>query len=287
MTTSEKSSAHAADDEKRRRSMIREAAVAGSFYAGTRDRLRAQVDDLRPASSTVREAIGVVVPHAGYMYSGRVAAAVYAQVAGPETWVIIGPNHTGLGAKASIMTSGMWKTPLGSMTIDTEIGQAILANSSTLREDHLAHTREHSIEVQLPFLQREHPSSRFVPIALSAHDYDGCRDVGLAAAAAIRAVGRRVVLAASTDMSHYVPRSVAAALDRKAIDAILVCDPVALHRVVRREGISMCGFHAATAVLVAAKALGATAAELVEYTDSGTVTGDTAEVVAYAGMIIR
>jgi MEMO1 family protein len=201
--------------------MIRGAAVAGSFYAGTRERLRAQVDALRPEGAVARVAIAAVVPHAGYMYSGRVAAAVYAQVARPDTWVILGPNHTGLGAKASIMTSGAWETPLGAMTIDAELAQAILAGSSNLREDHLAHAREHSIEVQLPFLQREAAPSALVPIALFAHDYAVCRDVGLAVAAAIRATGRRTVLVASTDMSHYVSRSVAATQDRKAIDAML------------------------------------------------------------------
>jgi len=267
--------------------MIRGAAVAGSFYAGTRERLRAQVDALRPKGAAPRGAIAAVVPHAGYMYSGQVAAAVYAQVARPDTWVILGPNHTGLGAKASIMTSGAWETPLGAMTIDTELAQAILAGSSNLREDHLAHAREHSIEVQLPFLQREATPSALVPIALFAHDYVACRDVGLAVATAIRATGRRAVLVASTDMSHYVSRSVAATQDRKAIDAMLALDPEELHRVVRREGISMCGFHAATAVLVAAKTLGAASAELVAYTDSGTVTGETTEVVAYAGLVIR
>lgn len=267
--------------------MIRGAAVAGSFYAGTRDRLRAQIAELRPSGAAACDAVGVLVPHAGYMYSGRVAAAVYAQVASPDTWVIFGPNHTGLGAKAAIMTSGIWETPLGKITIDAELGQAILARSSSLQEDHLAHAREHSIEVQLPFLQYEGKPSRFVPVALFAHDYSVCCDVGEAAAAAIRATGRRTVLVASTDMSHYVSRSVAAALDRKAIDAILALDPEGLHRVVRREGISMCGFHAATALIVAAKALGATATDLVAYTDSGAVTGDTTEVVAYAGLVIR
>jgi AmmeMemoRadiSam system protein B len=267
--------------------MIRGAAVAGSFYAGTRDRLRAQVEELRPAHATAREAIGVVVPHAGYVYSGRVAAAVYAQVVRPETWVILGPNHTGLGAEASIMTAGAWETPLGVIPIDAELAQAILANSATLRDDPLAHAREHSIEVQLPFLQGEGQVSQFVPIALFAHEYSVCRDVGLAAATAIRATGRRAVLVASTDMSHYVSRSVAAKQDRKAIDAILALDPDELHRVVRREGITMCGFHAVTALLVGAKALGASLAELVAYTDSGAVTGDATEVVAYAGMIIR
>lgn len=267
--------------------MVRGAAVAGSFYAGTRERLRGQVDSLRPTRPEPREAIAAVTPHAGYMYSGRVAAAVYAQITPPETWVILGPNHTGLGAKASIMTSGAWETPLGAMGIDAELAKAILAAASPLRDDSLAHAREHSIEVQLPFLQCAGGSSAFVPIALFAHDYAVCRDVGLAVAGAIHSTGRRAVVAASTDMSHYVSRSVATTKDRKAIDAMLALDPETLHRVVRQEGISMCGFHAATAALVAAKTLGATSAELVAYTDSGEVTGDTTEVVAYAGMVIR
>ncbi len=267
--------------------MMRRAAVAGSFYAGTRDGLRAQLDTLRPEGVAPRPAIAAVVPHAGYMYSGRVAAAVYAQIADPDTWVILGPNHTGLGADASIMTSGAWETPLGAMSIDAELARAILARSSQLQDDALAHAREHSIEVQLPFLQREGSPSAFVPIALFGHDYAVCQDVGVAVAGAVRATGRRAVLTASTDMSHYVSRSVAAAQDRKAIDAMLALDSEALHRVVRCEGISMCGFHAATAVLAAATTLGATAAELVAYTDSGAVTGDTTEVVAYAGLVIR
>lgn len=267
--------------------MVRAAAVAGSFYPGTRERLRAQVDALRPERAEAREAIAAVTPHAGYMYSGRVAAAVYAQITPPETWVILGPNHTGLGARASIMTSGTWETPLGAMPIDTPLAKGILAAAPQLRDDSLAHVREHSIEVQLPFMQCVGGASAFVPIALFAHDYAVCREVGLAIAGAIRATGRRAVVAASTDMSHYVSRSEAAAKDRKAIDAMLALDPEMLHRVVRHEGISMCGFHAATAALIAATTLGATSAELVAYTDSGEVTGDTSEVVAYAGIVIR
>lgn len=267
--------------------MIREAAVAGSFYAGTADRLRAQIESLRPASTKRETVLGATVPHAGYMYSGRVAAAVYAQIAQPDTWVVLGPNHTGRGARASIMTAGAWRTPLGPMPIDEELATRILANSGTLRDDDLSHAREHSIEVQLPFLQSEAPASRFVPIALFAHDYASCQDVGGAVSEAIHAAGRRAVVVASTDMSHYVSRSVASTQDRKAIDAFLALDPERLHQVVRRDGISMCGFHAVTAALIAAKNLGATSAELVAYTDSGEVTGDASEVVAYAGMIIK
>jgi AmmeMemoRadiSam system protein B len=267
--------------------MMRRAVVAGSFYAGTRERLQTQLDELFLPGEARSDILAAIVPHAGYAYSGRVAAQVYGRIAPPDSWVICGPNHTGAGARAAILTAGEWETPLGRMAIDVGLGQAILARSSVLREDPAAHAQEHSIEVQLPFMQRDAPASRFVPIALLSHEYAVCRDVGLALAAAIQDTDRRVVLVASSDMSHYVSRAVATARDRQALDAILAFDPEGLHRVVCHEGISMCGFHATTAVLVAAKALGATTAELVTYTDSGAVTGDTAEVVAYAGLIIR
>ena len=267
--------------------MLRRAVVAGAFYAGTRELLRAQVGGLLTPGVAAETAIGVVVPHAGYLYSGRVAGAVYARVAWPETWVILGPNHTGQGLQASIMTSGEWETPLGEAPIDDELGKAILSHSVVLCEDRLAHAREHSIEVQLPFLQIREKPFRFVPISLYRHEYAVCQDVGQAVAAGIREVGRRVVLVASTDMSHYVSRAEATAKDREALDAILALDPERLHQVVRRKGISMCGFHATATMLVAAKALGATSAELVMYTDSGEVTGDASEVVAYAGLVVR
>ncbi len=267
--------------------MIRRSAVAGSFYPGTRERLRLQVQDLVPQVTPRVRALGLVVPHAGYMYSGKVAGAVYGRIEFPEVFVIVGPNHTGLGAGAAIMTEGEWETPLGRVPIDTVVGRAILGQSAVLEEDHLGHAREHSIEVQLPFLQYFEIPFSFVPICLFSHELAACSEVGRAIAAGVRASGKRAVLVASTDMSHYISRKEASAKDRKAIDAILALDPEGLHRVVRREGISMCGFHATTAMLIAAKALGATAAELVLYTDSGEVTGETTQVVAYAGLIIR
>ncbi len=266
--------------------MQRRAVVAGTFYPGTRDQLAAQVTALLPAVEATR-AVGVVVPHAGYMYSGGVAGAVYARVAPPETWVALGPNHTGQGARAAIMCSGLWETPLGSVEIDSELAQAILGHSCVLQEDAAGHAREHAIEVQLPFWQVRDATSRFVPIALYARDYAVCEAVGEAVATAVAECGRIVTLVASTDMSHYVSRAVAAAKDRLALDAMLALDPVRLHRVVREETIGMCGAAPAAAMLVAARALGASSVELVQYADSGEVTGDADEVVAYAGLIAR
>ena len=267
--------------------MTRRAVAAGSFYAGTRERLCAQVTSLLTPDMVQEEVVGVVVPHAGYVYSGRVAGAVYSRVAWPESWVILGPNHTGQGLPASIMTSGEWETPLGSVSVDDELAKAILSHSTVLGEDRLAHAREHSIEVQLPFLQIRGEPFRFVPISLYRHEYAVCQEVGQALAAGIRQVGRRVVLVASTDMSHEESRATVRANDPKALEAILALDPEELCRVVRRERISMCGFHATSAMLVAAKALGATSVELVEYADSGDVTSGGDYFVGYAGLIIR
>lgn len=267
--------------------MVRQAAVAGTFYPGTRDRLAAQVGELLASPGSVSPATAVVVPHAGYIYSGPVAGAVYARVEIPATCVILGPNHTGLGPGVSVMTEGEWATPLGAVAIDAPLAAAILARSGVFARDHLAHQREHSIEVQLPFLQHRNPSVRIVPITLLRHEYAVCAEVGRALAEAVRDSGAPVLLVASTDMSHYISREAAAAKDRQALEAIQAMDPERLHRVVCRERISMCGFHPTTAVLVAAMALGAASAELVRYTDSGEASGDTRRVVAYAGLVIR
>ena len=209
--------------------MIRRSAVAGSFYAGTRDRLRLQLEDLLPKGARPESAIGAVVPHAGYMYSGRVTASVFARVEFPDTFVILGPNHTGLGAGAAIMTYGQWETPLGQVEIDHDLGKAILANSSVLEEDNLGHLREHSIEVQLPFLQYFGRPFGFVPICLFSHEYAACQEVGLAVAKAVRESGKRVLIVASTDMSHYVSRDEAAVKDRKAIPNFAVHGKAATH----------------------------------------------------------
>jgi AmmeMemoRadiSam system protein B len=267
--------------------MLRRPAVAGTFYAGTRDRLRLQLDGLLPANRGAEPAIGVVVPHAGYVYSGRVAGAVYGRVALPDTCIILGPNHTGMGAGAAVMTQGAWETPLGRLPIDTELAEALVAQSPAIIEDSVGHQREHSIEVQLPFLQYLDGPSRFVPLCLFLHDLPACQEVGRAVAAAVRNVGRPVLLIASTDMSHYVSRAEAAEKDRHALDAVLKLDPAGLHGAVRRQGISMCGYHAVTAMLIAARAMGAERAELVMYADSGDVAGDTSQVVAYAGLIVQ
>lgn len=268
------------------RPMGRRPAAAGMFYAAARERLRDQVRALLPEAAAPQRVVGAVAPHAGLMYSGRVAAAVYARIEPPATLVILGPNHTGKGADAAIMTGGSWATPLGDMPIDAELAQAILRASHSLEEDALAHRDEHSIEVQLPFLRVLMPEARFVPICLMSHHLALCRDVGQAVAEAVRKTGRSAVVVASTDMSHYVPHATAEEKDRLAIAAIEALDPEALFEVVRREHISMCGVHPTAAALVAARALGAARGTLVRYATSGEASGDRTSVVGYAGLLL-
>ena len=267
--------------------MIRQAAVAGSFCGGTRERLSAQAGDLVRGDGPKIRAMGAVVPHAGYIYSGKVAGAVYARLERPEVVVILGPNHTGLGAGVSIMTYGAWETPLGQVPIDTDLARAIKGHSRILEEDHLGHQREHSIEVQLPLLQALGVPFSLVPICLFSSEYPACQDIGLAVAAAVARTDRPTLLVASTDLSHYVDQARAKLEDQRMVDAILALDPERLHQIVRRERLTMCGVHPTTAMLIAARELGATSAELVSYATSGDVTKDYARVVGYAGVIIR
>ncbi|MFQ5839427.1 MAG: AmmeMemoRadiSam system protein B [Candidatus Methylomirabilales bacterium] len=267
--------------------MIRRPAVAGTFYPESPRVLRVQVEELLGPRKEGTAAVAVVAPHAGYLYSGRVAGAVFGAVRAPETSVILGPNHTGLGAGAAILTGGTFATPLGEVAIDTDLGRAIRDRSRILQEDDEAHRREHAIEVELPFLQILAPRAPFVPICLLSSEYGVCQEVGRAVGEAVQASGKRVLLIASTDMSHYCSREEAAVKDRMAIEAIIALDPERLYETVRRERVTMCGFHATTTVLVAARVLGATRAELVGYATSAEVTKDDASVVGYAGLIIQ
>lgn len=221
---------------------IRQPAVAGSFYAGTPEGLRRQVEECLPAGTAPparQAAIAAVCPHAGLMYSGRTAAAVYARLEPPETVVILGPNHHGIGAAAALPRHARWETPLGAVDIDGELAAAIRAASRTLEVDDAAHAREHSIEVQLPFVRSLMPGARLVPICLGRLAPADVLDVGRAVAEGVRATGRRTGVVASTDFSHNVSRAVAEAKDRHALDAIRALDAEGLLAAVRRERITM------------------------------------------------
>ncbi len=263
--------------------IVRQPAVAGRFYPGDGRALARDLDRLLvPADAKVR-ALGVVAPHAGYVYSGAVAGSVYGKVDVPGRVVVLGPNHTGLGLPAALSPAGAWRTPLGDVPVDAELSDA-LAACPLVEPDRAAHLHEHSLEVQVPFLQRVRPDVRVAALCLGHLDYAGCAELGRAVARAAGPAGALVV--ASSDMSHYIPAAEAREKDLRALERVLALDPEGLYRVVHRERITMCGIIPATVMLVAARELGATRAELVRYAHSGEVTGDDEAVVGYAGVIV-
>lgn len=264
-------------------------AVAGSFYEGTPARLRAQVEACfaaNPPQPQKERFIGAVVPHAGLMYSGSVAAAFYAQAALPKRFVILCPNHTGLGHFAAINREGAWRTPLGDVPIDTPLADALMAQTPLLAEDASAHAREHSLEVQLPFLQYVLGAFTFVPICLGAHRLDYAEEIGRAVAEVVKKESEPIGILASSDLNHYEDQQTTLRKDQLAIDEVTKRDPRELWRVIGEFDVSMCGFIPTTAMLVAANALGATEAKLLRHATSGDVNGDYAHVVGYASMLI-
>jgi len=259
-------------------------AVSGQFYPGTASGLSRALLALTREVKERESAIGVVVPHAGYVYSGAVAGEVFSSVHVPGRAVIFCPNHTGLGEDVSVMSHGSWRMPWGEVPIDEELAARLETACPLLREDASAHLREHAIEVQLPFLHRFRPDVRIVPVALGRLSLEECRDLGETMADAIAGDPERPLLVASSDMSHYVPDAVARTKDKMAIDRMLALDPGGLYRIVRAERISMCGVLPATVVLFAALRLGATSARLIRYATSGDVSREFDQVVGYAGL---
>jgi len=269
--------------------MIRQPAVAGRFYpADVREltqQLRTFIAGAAPAEKV--RARGCVVPHAGYIYSGHVAGAVYARLALPSRFIILCPAHYGQGEPLAIMSEGAWKTPLGEAKIDSALAVKLKRACALLREDSVAHRPEHSLEVQLPFLQQLVGNFTFVPIALGPVRFPGLDELGRAVAEVVAAEPEPILVVASSDMNHYESDDLTRVKDRRAIDKIFDLDPRGLYDTIHRERISMCGYGPAVTMLTAAKELGATRAELVRYATSGDITGDREEVVGYAGIIVH
>jgi hypothetical protein len=268
--------------------MVRQPAVAGRFYPAEPDTLTNSIREyLEPAAPSHVKPIGIVVPHAGYMYSGHVAGAIYARIDLPERSVVLCPNHTGLGTPLSIMSRGAWRTPLGDMQIEEELSAALMNEDPDLEEDTSAHRFEHAIEVQIPFMQHIGGSSvRFVPITVGTGDFRDLENLGQAIAKVVHQSAPGTLIIASSDMNHYESDAVTRVKDRKAIDQILALNPRGLYDVVRKENISMCGYGPTVAMLTAAKILGSTRAELVKYATSGDVSLDFDHVVGYAGIMV-
>ena len=276
---------------------IRYPKQAGSFYAGSRESLKRQIDEcfthiLGPGefpelhSEGSRQIVGLVCPHAGYTYSGPVAANAYyslSQDGSVDTFVILGPNHQGVGSNVSIMDKGKWRTPLGDAEIDAFLAEEIIRKSEIVDIDETAHSFEHSIEVQLPFLQYVYGSSfKFVPICFLMQDLQTCMEVGESLAETIK--DRNAVIIASTDLTHYESQKIAAEKDRLVIDAITKMDADLLYSVLENRSISACGYGPVATLLTAAKKLNAEKVQLLKYATSGDVSGDFSSVVGYASL---
>ncbi len=261
-------------------------AVAGAFYPRDPRALAVEVRGLLEPAAERRSAFGAVVPHAGYVYSGSVAGAVYARLEPPSTVVLLGPNHTGLGPAASIDDHDRWSTPLGDVMVDGTLADRFLRDCPHLEREGLAHAREHSLEVQLPFLQEWAPAAKIVPICIGAPSLALCHEIGEAVADAVAEAGPAILVLASSDMNHYESRAVGDAKNALAFAEIERIDPDELFAAVVRHEISMCGFLPTTALLVAARRHGVSRAEIVARADSGDRTGDADSVVGYAGILI-
>ena len=266
--------------------MLRHPAVSGQFYQGSGSRLEQQVSQYLQAGKGRERAVGILVPHAGLVYSGAVAGAVYSSIDMPKTFVMIGPNHTGLGARIALMDEGEWEVPTGKLRIDRKLASRILQNEHQAERDARAHTFEHSLEVQIPFIVHFSPDIAIVPIAILSATYDQCVRLAEAIAKAVQSVDYPVTILASSDMSHYVPDRMARQKDKAALDHMLAMDPRGLFDTVVRERISMCGYLPATVMLIASRILGAKSARLANYMTSGDVSGDYESVVGYAGVVL-
>ena len=245
-------------------STLRNPAVAGRFYPGDPQELRDEAQSYLSDDKAAVPALGCIAPHAGYMYSGHVAGAVFARMELPSRFVILCPNHTGHGEPLAIMTRGAWETPIGNSEIDRALANELVAEFDLLTEDAEAHRAEHALEVELPFLQVLVPGFTFVPIAIGTHRLDVLTALGQSIARVIARQNQHVVVIASSDMNHYETDAVTREKDALAIAPLVARNPVALHEVVHRESISMCGLGPAVAMLTAVNELGAKSAELVK-----------------------
>ncbi len=269
--------------------MLRLPAVAGRFYPSNPAELTAVIahfTEIEPNTAKV-SVKACLLPHAGYVYSGSVTGAVLSRIALPRKILILGVRHFPRGKPAAILSHGVWRTPLGDVAIDESLAQALRAACPLLREDEVAHSKEHSLEVQLPFLQVLSPGFTFVPVALGTVRFEDLVAVGEAVGRVLQEAAEEILLLTTSDLNHYEDDAVTRMKDRKAIERLLALDALGLYDVCRNEQISMCGLGPAVAMITALQRLGAKHAELVRYATSADVSGDTTAVVGYAGIIFR
>lgn len=266
----------------------RKAAVAGFFYPAEASALKKQMDGFFGSLELLqaKKAFAIISPHAGTIYSGQTAADVFTKIKIPRKIFILSPNHTGNGAAISINAEGTWQTPLGEVKIDSALAKSFIKHCPWAEEDEAAHREEHSLEVQLPFLQYLKKDFEFVPLTLAHLSYEDCVILGKALSETIHECGEEVLIVASSDMNHYESHERTLKKDMFAIDPILKMDPKLLYEQVHEHDVSMCGIIPATITLIACKLLGAKQAELISHTTSGPVSGDYERVVGYASFII-
>lgn len=266
---------------------IRQTAVAGAFYPMVEHQLTQQLKNLITEEEERHDLLACIAPHAGYVYSGGVAGKLFGHLDLPQRIIILGPNHTGSGAEVAVAPHRQWSTPLGAETVDRDLAERVVTAFPAAELDDRAHRREHSIEVQLPFMHQRRPDMEILPICIKHLSLEDSIRFGESLAGIIAEIGEPIGIVASSDMSHYQRDDVARRLDRMAIDAALERDPVSLYDIVHREGITMCGVVPATVALAAANRLGATGAHLVAYATSGDTSGDYSAVVGYAGVCVH
>jgi AmmeMemoRadiSam system protein B len=265
--------------------MLRKTAVEGQFYPADRESLKKDLKKMIKVVPNRHKVLGLLSPHAGYVYSGACAGQGYGRVVLTETVIILGVNHRGYGAPLALDGNDSWETPLGSVAVNSELRSSLLAASKLFALDTQAGAAEHSLEVQVPFIQYTSPGARILPITVAAYRLPDLLAAGHAIAGLFKE-NENIMMVASSDMSHYIPAAKARELDFKAIEQLLQLDAQGLYRTVEENRISMCGVAPAVIMLSAAKEAGATKAELVCYTNSGEVSGDLAEVVGYASLIV-
>lgn len=267
---------------------IRKPAVSGQFYPSSAKDLNSMIASFIDKGARKNDVIGCVLPHAGYVYSGKVAVATISRVNIKDTVVLLGPNHTGLGADFSIMPQGTWQTPLGNVEIDSGLANSFLSKSGYLKADAIAHLDEHSLEVELPILQYFRRDFRIVPIAIKIGNLSLLDEIAQSLAGVINEndLKNSVIFIASSDLTHYEPQKNAEKKDTLAIEAITSLDEQKLELAIKEFNISMCGFAPVAVLIIAAKILGAKTGELIKYQTSGDASGDTSSVVGYAGITI-
>ena len=261
--------------------------ASGSFYPGNKEQLEDALKTLMDDSLEKQKAMGVISPHAGYIYSGPVMGSVFSRIEVPDTVVILAPNHTGGGTPYSIWPDGSWRTPIGDSHIDEELVNEMLDSCELIEKDKAAHINEHSAEVILPFLQYKNPQVKIVVIVIRSRNFEDLKIIGKSIGYVLNKTKPGALVVASSDMTHYESQKSAKAKDQNAIKEIVALREKGLHEVVRNLGISMCGVSPVISMMVCSKERNATKAELISYSTSGDVTGDHDNVVGYAGVIVE